>query len=658
MKDSLILKIENLIQIKIKNLKDVDVSDMIRSMLGKKSSSKELDKFIKSIITHTKGNPLFIREILYYLQEKSKITIENNKWKFPKAPEIKELPKDIYRIIQERIHELSDETLITLQAASVIGKKFSYEMLRNMTQRNENELLDDLIDCREVSLIEESGNDYIFIHDKVREVVENEVKKQSPTFWKDLHLRAGEYLEEKYSSNKDEVIDDLANHFYFCKQYERSVKYLKMTGIRAKDSFLNERAIEYFKKLTIILEEQYVNTNKNDIQFNHIQKNLYYAYFNKGKSLTQIGKWSNALADFLLAKKVLEQMTDKQRLAEIYHAIGWCFINEYDFDNALCFFDKELKIAEKMDLKNIVAQIYTSIGVVYLNKGDFEKQLEYNKRSLEILKDFYDAELLKAVYSNMGSGYRNIGNYEKALEFYQKSLIISEQSNILQGFGFKWGDSILYRNFGWVQREQGNFDEAIKFFNKAIKIAIEVGDRSVLASYILDIGEIYYYKKKYDKALEYVNQAINIQEEFKLRNDLYFSLVLKIDILTDQKKYLEIQKAYGKLLKNMPKHLKSAIFNSRVLSTRISFFTENGVDLKIKKGVNPLEKILEEEKDEERHAKLNYELAIMNHELNRENIADKHKKTAIEINKKLYNKTPKIMYNYRIKKMEKLKTTN
>jgi len=191
MKDSLILKIENLIQIKIKNLKDVDVSDMIRSMLGKKSSSKELDKFIKSIITHTKGNPLFIREILYYLQEKSKITIENNKWKFPKAPEIKELPKDIYRIIQERIHELSDETLITLQAASVIGKKFSYEMLRNMTQRNENELLDDLIDCREVSLIEESGNDYIFIHDKVREVVENEVKKQSPTFWKDLHLRAG-----------------------------------------------------------------------------------------------------------------------------------------------------------------------------------------------------------------------------------------------------------------------------------------------------------------------------------------------------------------------------------------------------------------------------------------------------------------------------------
>jgi len=44
--DSMVLKIENLIQVKVKNLKSVDISDMIRSMLGKKSSSKELNNFI------------------------------------------------------------------------------------------------------------------------------------------------------------------------------------------------------------------------------------------------------------------------------------------------------------------------------------------------------------------------------------------------------------------------------------------------------------------------------------------------------------------------------------------------------------------------------------------------------------------------------------
>ncbi|MCK4694716.1 MAG: protein kinase, partial [Candidatus Cloacimonetes bacterium] len=167
--DSTVFKIENLIRIRIKNLKDINVSEMIKSMLGHKSSNKELNSFINSIVSHSKGNPLFIREILYYLQEKGKITVENNKWSFPLNLELKNLPSDIYRIIRERLHELSNQTLMTLQTASIIGRKFSYEMLLNMTGKSEEELLNDLIDCREVSLIEESGNDYIFIHDKVRE---------------------------------------------------------------------------------------------------------------------------------------------------------------------------------------------------------------------------------------------------------------------------------------------------------------------------------------------------------------------------------------------------------------------------------------------------------------------------------------------------------
>ena len=45
-------------------------------------------------------------------------------------------------------------------------------------------------------------------------------------------------------------------------------------------------------------------------------------------------------------------------------------------------------------------------------------------------------------------------------------------------------------------------------------------------------------------------------------------------------------------------------------------------------------KILKETKDEVRIASLNYELAIMNNELNREKNADRHKKKALELYKK------------------------
>ena len=82
------------------------------------------------------------------------------------------------------MEELNNSAQKTLQIAAIIGKKFSFEMVQHLSGKEESELLDDLIDCREVSLLEEEGNDYIFIHDKIREVLENELKNKNPEQWK------------------------------------------------------------------------------------------------------------------------------------------------------------------------------------------------------------------------------------------------------------------------------------------------------------------------------------------------------------------------------------------------------------------------------------------------------------------------------------------
>ncbi|MBC8385910.1 MAG: protein kinase, partial [Candidatus Cloacimonetes bacterium] len=182
--DSPLLQIENLIQIKIKNLKEIDVSEMIKSMLGKKRKNKEMSNFIENIVSHTKGNPLFIREMLYFLNEKGKISIIGNKWNFPPKIEIETLPENIQTVISERLDELTFESSKTMQIASIIGKRFSYQMLLHLTNKKENELLENLIDCREVSLLEKSGNDFVFIHDKIREVFEDELKDKNPEKWK------------------------------------------------------------------------------------------------------------------------------------------------------------------------------------------------------------------------------------------------------------------------------------------------------------------------------------------------------------------------------------------------------------------------------------------------------------------------------------------
>jgi len=681
--DSAVLKIDNLIRIKLKNLKGADVSDMIRSMLGKKSSSLELDNFINSIISHTKGNPLFIREILYYLQEKRIITIENNKWKFPINPEIKELPKDIQKIISERIHELSDETLLTLQAASIIGKKFSYEMLLNMTNKNDNELLNDLIDCREVSLIEESGNDYIFIHDKFREVVENEVKEKYPYLWKELHLKAGEFLEDKYSSDPDEVLDDLANHFYFAEQLERSVKYNELAGDKAKKNYFNNKALDFYEHLINNIEDQLLVLNKKKSNYFEKIELLFEILLKKGSILQLIGSWKESEEIFKKALKLSEESEDKKSSAKATGALGEQHRLRGNYEKAMECYEKDLKISEELGDKKGISIAVGNMGVVYRNQGNYAKAMKVYQRGLKISEELGDKKGISYTVGNMGIVYFDQGNYEKAMECFEKQLKFGEELGDKKGISTVVGNmGVVYRNqgnnsqaiecyekqlkiseelgdinqisyavgnLGSIHINQGNYSQAMECFEKALKISEELGEKKGIARAVGNMGNVYADQDNYVKAMECFEKALSIVKEIGAKGKLTYWLSGKSEILYKMRKYEEANRINEECLK-ISEEMKDEehIFNCKVREAKIEFKTINNEELQITKCVEPLEKILEETKDEKQIAELNYELAIMNHELEITQKFKKHKKVSIELFKKLYKKTPKIEYKNKI----------
>jgi tetratricopeptide (TPR) repeat protein len=767
--DSLILKIENLIQVRIKNLKGVDVSDMIKSMLGKKSSSRELDDFIKSIVSHTKGNPLFIREILYYLQEKGKITIINNKWNFPPKIEIENLPENIQQVIRERLAELSKETLITLQAASVIGRKFSYEMLLNMTKKNDNELLDDLIDCREVSLLEESGNDYIFIHDKVREVLENEIKEKYPSFWKELHLKAGEFLEEKYSSNLDEVLDDLANHFYFAEHHAKSVKYNELAGDKAAKNYFNNKALNFYEHLINNIEEKLLVLNKKDSNYIKKIEQLIGISSKKGSILQRIGKWKEAKEIYKTALKLSEEIGDKKRIANsnghlgeqlqllgnyekamecfekkltldeelgdkkgiaiTFEYMGNVYYNQGNYAKVIECCEKRLTISEELGDKSGISRAVGNMGNVYFAQGNYVKGMECYEKTLKICEELEDKKGISLVIGNMGNIYYLQGNYAKAIECCEKHLKISEeigdksgisravgnmgnvyfsQRNYVKGMeyyeknlkineelGDKYGILRTFNNMGNIYYMQGNYATTIECYEKSLKISEELGDKSgisravgnmgsiygeqgnyekamecykknlkineeleekiEISSAVGNMGNIYYLQGNYNKAMECNEKALTIAKEIGAKGLLPIWLFCKSMTLYKMGKYEESYRINEECLK-IAEEMKDEgyIYKCKVREAKIAFKTINNKELQITNCIEPLEKILKETKHKERIAALNYELAIMNNELNREKIADRHKEKALELYKKLYKKTPNIEYKNIIEELEKL----
>jgi len=663
--DSLILSIENLIRIKIKNLKGVDVSDMIRSMLGKKSSSTELDNFIKSVISHTKGNPLFIREILYYLQEKGKIKIENNKWKYPRNLEIQNLPSDIHGIILERIHELSRETLIALQTASIIGKKFSFEMLLNMTQKNDIELLDDLIDCREVSLIEESANDYIFIHDKVREVLENEIKEKYPSFWKGLHLKAGEFLEEKYASNPDEVLDDLANHFYFTEQHEKSANYLELAGDKAKKNYQNEKALNYYNKLVeslrsllnigdLVISRALRKINEKDPKSILLLKRLAKAYYRKCDIYDTIRKPEDAISEANISLAIAEKTGDKKYIILVHYILVWCY--SHSLSNGKTFFDKALKhskvalkLSEELESAEYIVNSLSRIGLIYSNMGEYDKAAEYISKSYNLSKKINDKDGIALSYLIEGRNLRLQGNFTKGIEYLEKGLKVKED------FVIKYNVMCIYWNLGNVYVDKGEFEVALKYFFKAFEIQEEMNENVTIP---IRIGFAYYYKGEYERSLDYFRRAENIFYRIDDKRTRLTCLNYITDTLCILKKYPEAKKTNVEALELSQRIKdKEEIVMSNIWAARISFLTSKTEKDKIEKGIKPLENLLKQEKDEELIALLNFELWKMKKDFTAKyaKSAEVNRKIAIELYHRFYKKEPRFYYKHKIEELEKLK---
>ncbi len=121
------------LSIELKRFEESDVGKLLASLSGQRDVSSE---FTRLIYSKTGGNPFFIGEVIKSLFEKQDIFAnERGQWDRKPIAEI-EVPASIRTLIQERVARLDTITRETLQAASVIGDTFNYEILREVTREN------------------------------------------------------------------------------------------------------------------------------------------------------------------------------------------------------------------------------------------------------------------------------------------------------------------------------------------------------------------------------------------------------------------------------------------------------------------------------------------------------------------------------------------
>src|SRR5262249_7577627 len=135
----------------------------------------DLSAIKRFILDKTEGNPFFMEEIVQALREQGMLT-KGMSSRAPLPPDIR-LPTTVQGVLAARMDRLPPDEKTLLQTLAVIGRKFSWSLLKKVVEQLETELYGQLARLQAAEFIYEQPAfpdvEYIFKHALTQEVAYN-----------------------------------------------------------------------------------------------------------------------------------------------------------------------------------------------------------------------------------------------------------------------------------------------------------------------------------------------------------------------------------------------------------------------------------------------------------------------------------------------------
>ena len=181
----------------------------------------------------TKGNPLFVEELLRLLQERQAFARTETGWQL-KEPAAVETPESVKAVIIEHLERLGKDAEELLQTASVIGREFPLRVLGELVERDEKLLVEVMDRCEGARLIfpkRVPGEEiYSFAHDLMHEALYESIGTAQR---RRHHLRVGQAMEKLYAPGLEDRYDALVHHFFEGNDLGKVVGYGELAAGRA-----------------------------------------------------------------------------------------------------------------------------------------------------------------------------------------------------------------------------------------------------------------------------------------------------------------------------------------------------------------------------------------------------------------------------------------
>lgn len=217
-----------------------------------------------------------------------------------------------------------------------------------------------------------------------------------------------------------------------------------------------------------------------------------------------------ALKSYLTADSIYNKIDDPNNQIKNYILLRNLFDNIQEYDTALEYLNKALSLAENKSLIDKKALIMNYIGLTYIRKGDIDKAEEYLFNSMEISSQTKN-------YLNLAQAYMFLGNYyldilkdlNAAINYFKKAV------EIYMTFNYRTSSSTIYTKLSHIYMLEKDYDNDLKYNEEALKLRIELGNPTLIASSLINIGNALMYKKEFEKARGYILAGLDTLSKYK-----------------------------------------------------------------------------------------------------------------------------------------------
>jgi class 3 adenylate cyclase/tetratricopeptide (TPR) repeat protein len=485
-------------EIRLQDLPPSEVQQMLESILKTDDIPPDLRKFVQD---KAEGNPFYLEELVNSLIESETLTRESGRWSTARSLNAWEIPPTIHGVITGRLDRMEKETKRVLQEASVIGRSFFYEILKRVTDLNQN--LDRCLQSLEhVGLIRtrtlQPDLEYVFKHVLTQEVTYNGLLKRER---QEIHERAGEVIELLFRERLQEFYETLAYHFKNSQSARKAIDYLVKSGEKCLSRYSVEESHLYFKEAFDLLSQKTDRTDEDDEEIIDLLNKWGFVFYYRGDFKTL----SALLVDH---RQVAESLKDKSKLGMFYCWLGAALFHTEHLGEAYQYLKKTLSLGEQIKDLRVIGNACSWLTWICAELGLLDEAIHCGHRAEETARILESEDLYCLCVAGLGQAYWYRGETKKTFEIGKTLLQRSEKISNVRGVVL--GHYIV----GCGHFMSGDFSSAIESYETAILVS---ADPYYSQWPRMLLGLSYALSGRYEKAEEVVQEVLNYTSKFDVR---------------------------------------------------------------------------------------------------------------------------------------------